>query len=133
MKKFLFVLLIVSAVLLIIMLIFRSEYNQSERKIRYEYSLVSDIDLNEVKDGVYPGKFIGFPVKVELTVTVKSHKIEKIDVQCEISGNGYSAKGLPDRIIKAQKIRVDAVTGATTSSQIIMIAVYRALQRRSSN
>jgi uncharacterized protein with FMN-binding domain len=103
-------------------------------KLRYDHMTkvfatteVRPVDLSSIDDGTYRGSFGEFLVSVELDVTVRSHRITDIEVVDQRGGSGYEALQTLDRIIEAQSPKVDVVTGATKSSQCIMIAAYRAL------
>lgn len=127
-KRILIVLCIIVAVIVLFGLAFFFRFREMARKI--DSIEVSEIDLEQIDDGVYPGEFIDFLVGVKLEVIVKEHKITEIKIIDQRSGPGYEAKETIERIIKAQSPRVDAVTGATGSSKTIMIAVQNALQRK---
>lgn len=94
---------------------------------RIESVQINDVDLTKIADGVYAGEFGDFLVDVKLEVTVKDHKIEKIEITKQRAGPGYEAVETIDRILDAQSPKVDVVTGATGSSRSIMIAVQSAL------
>jgi len=93
-----------------------------------EIAKATSLDLSQIKDGTYPGSFGDFVVSVKLEVTVKNHKITRINIKEQNCGQGYEARGTIDRIIVAQSPKVDAVTGASSSSRCIMIAVDQALR-----
>lgn len=90
---------------------------------------MSQVDLNRIADGEYSGSFGDFLVSVNVKTTVKDHRITGIQIVDQICGPGYDAKDTIDRIIKAQSPKVDAVSGATSSSRSIMVAVYRSLRK----
>ena len=79
-------------------------------------------------DGVYEGRDSHGPNKVVVRVTIEDNRIAKIEV---LQNWGMRAKrtvpAIPDRIIKEQSTQVDAVTGATNSSHVIMNAVHNAV------
>jgi len=88
-------------------------------------------DLALKTDGVYRGNYdlSGAPVKVTLDVTIQNHKITNIKIiEHFCSPIGKKAEKLTDRIINAQSLDVDAVSGATGSSKAIIKAVENALQ-----
>jgi len=93
-----------------------------------DYEL-TNIDLSQVEDGVYPGRFSEFLVMTDLEVTVTDHRITSIKMLDQRCGKGYEALETFDRIIQAQSPKVDVVTGATGSSLCIMISVQRALEK----
>ena len=79
-------------------------------------------------DGVYEGRDSHGPNKVVVKVTIEENRIVKIDVlQNWGIMAGKAVPTIPDRIIKEQSTDVDAVTGATNSSRVIMNAVYDAV------
>ncbi|MGE5604768.1 MAG: FMN-binding protein [Bacteroidota bacterium] len=123
--------IVVSLVLVILGAVgfFFVRYQQMANTINAEYRKAQDIDLGKIADGVYPGTFGDFLVAVDLEVTVKDHRITGIAIKKQDCGPGYEALETVDRIIQAQNVRVDAVTGATGSSKSIMIAVGRALKK----
>ena len=55
---------------------------------RIESVEINDVDLTRIADGVYAGEFGDFLVDVELEVTVKDHKINKIEINL-ISKRNY--------------------------------------------
>lgn len=112
-------------ILVIAFVFFRLRYNKMVDVI--DSVKLERIDLHKIEDGIYRGAFGEFLVSVTLDVTVKDHKITKIEIIEQNSGPGYEAREVIDRIILAQSPNVDAVTGATGSSKSIMIAVQKAL------
>lgn len=82
------------------------------------------------KDGTYTGSAQGFGGPVKVKVTVKNGKIKKIQI---VSASGETgsyfakAKALIPAIVKKQTTNVDAVSGATYSSNGIIRAVRNAL------
>lgn len=89
------------------------------------------IEISQIADGTYFGKSGGITgVKVE--VTIKKGRITKIEILKARGGPKYKKKAIkeiPGRIIKAQSLKVDAVTGATKSSKSIIEAVRNALEK----
>lgn len=88
------------------------------------------IDLAKIADGKYEGEGTGFGGKIRVCVEIKDHKIVSIEI---ISASGEDAsfleraKGVIDRILAAQSMEVDTVSGATYSSRGIIRAVKNAL------
>jgi uncharacterized protein with FMN-binding domain len=96
--------------------------------IEAEHARLPEVNLSTVPDGVYHGQFGSIPVSVKLNVTVKDHAITAIVIKKQFCGQGYDAKAMIPAIVQAQRVKVDAVAGATMSSKCIMVAVARALQ-----
>lgn len=84
-------------------------------------------DMNKVEDGVYQGKAETTFVKVEVEVEVKDHKIVSIDILKHDNGFGKKAERITEDMINKNTYDVDAVSGATSSSQVIKSAVSAAL------
>jgi len=81
-------------------------------------------DKLEMNDGIYTGTFLKFPNKVAVRVTIKDKLITDINIISHFNGKGKKAeKPTINDIIQKQSTKVDAVTGATNSSNAIMSAV----------
>jgi uncharacterized protein with FMN-binding domain len=92
------------------------------------YEQIEPVDLTALEDGVYNGKAGGFICSMDLDVSVKDHRITDISVNRQVNGGGkYQAPGMTGRIVNAQSVKVDTVSGATLTSKTILSAVYRAL------
>lgn len=85
------------------------------------------IDLGTVEDGVYTGSFSVFPVSAQVEVTVNSHVITDIKLVKHSNGQGGAAETIPGKVLEAQSLAVDAVSGATYSSRVILMAIENAL------
>lgn len=109
--------------------IFTYKMKVMNQSIMYDHSQINEIDLSGVEDGIYKAGNKYFVAGVNLSVSVKEGRIEKIIVNNQDCGKGYEALETIDRIIEDQKFKVDAVTGATASSRIIMLAVEKALRK----
>ncbi|UCD06460.1 MAG: FMN-binding protein [candidate division WOR-3 bacterium] len=113
--------------ILIIAFCFAFFFRTQQMVKRIESIKISDVDLAQIVDGVYAGGFGDFLVDVQLEVTVKDHKIKKIEIIKQRAGPGCETIETIDRILDAQSPKVDVVTGAIGSSRSIMIAVQSAL------
>lgn len=89
---------------------------------------ISDVDLSAVQDGAYEGSFSQFPISAKVRVTIKDHRIESIELLEHKHGKGGAAETIPDKVTEAQSLQVDAVSGATGSSQVIKKAIQNALE-----
>ena len=88
---------------------------------------ISNVDISKVADGTYTGSYEVLWVAAEVKVTVKDHKIEGIQLVKHKNGKGASAEIIPDKVIETQSLEVDAVSGATSSSKVILKAIENAL------
>lgn len=83
----------------------------------------------DVADGTYEGTGVGFNGDVKVAVTVKDKQITAIEILSSSDDAAFfnRAKGVIDKIIQAQSLDVDVVSGATYSSNGIINAVKNAL------
>lgn len=89
----------------------------------------------DLADGVYKGSATGFSGPVTVAVTILDKKIVSIDILSASDDEAFfnRAKGVIDRIIASQSLDVDAVSGATYSSNGIIGAVKNALTGEKDN
>lgn len=89
----------------------------------------------DLADGVYKGSATGFSGPVTVAVTILNKKITSIDILSASDDEAFfnRAKGVIDRIIASQSLDVDAVSGATYSSNGIIGAVKNALTGEKDN
>jgi uncharacterized protein with FMN-binding domain len=89
---------------------------------------ISNVDISKIADGTYNGSYEVLWVAAEVRVTVKNHKIEAIDLVKHKNGRGTSAEIIPSKVVEAQSLEVDIVSGATSSSKVILKAIENALE-----
>lgn len=87
------------------------------------------IDMNQVADGFYEGSSDGGLVQVQVIVEVKDHQIKSVEILKHENGKGKPAEIITDDMVAKNTYDVDAISGATTSSQTIINAVNMALQK----
>jgi len=88
---------------------------------------IQNIDFTKIPDGSYSGSYGTIPVSVKVKVTVENHKITEIQLIEHNNGRGDPAEIIPDKVIEAQTLEVDTVSGATHSSKAILKAIENAL------
>ncbi len=89
---------------------------------------INNIDLTTLRDGSYQGDFAYGHYTYKVDVELKNHKIVSIAVEHgRTSKQAKAAEGVVDNVIKEQKIDVDVISGATTTSKAILKAVEKAL------
>lgn len=83
----------------------------------------------DLEDGVYKGSATGYRGTVTVAVTIMNKSITSIDILSSSDDEAFfnRAKGVIDKIISAQSLDVDVVSGATYSSNGIIGAVKNAL------
>ena len=88
----------------------------------------TEINMNNINDGVYTGHSELGPVVVDVKVEVKNHKLTKVDLVRHNCGLGHPAEAITEKMIAQNTFDVDAVSSATVSSEIIKNAVNKALR-----
>ena len=87
------------------------------------------VDHEKLRDGVYEGNYSGGPNKAFVKVTIKDKNIVEVQIVRHDAWKGKKAEPIIiERIVAEQSTRVDAVTGATNSSNVIMNAVQKAIE-----
>jgi uncharacterized protein with FMN-binding domain len=91
--------------------------------------LFDSLDVAQVADGVYTAGSIAYAGPLYVEVTVKGGRIESVRVTKHEEKQFYSAlTDTPSQIVQKQGVQgVDAVTGATMTSEAIINATAKAL------
>ena len=89
----------------------------------------SEVDVSQVKDGIYEGRSETDMVKVDVRVTVSNGDISDIEIVRHECGKGKIANVIVEDMIEKDDVEVDAVSGATFSSEVIKDAVRNALRK----
>ena len=129
-KKILFYVLGTIAIVGIITLLM---YLKSVNDYKQQVAIlqINEIDLSTIPNGTYEGDCdVGF-INARVEVTVKNRAISEINLIHHKNDKGEPAEKIIDNIVKEQSVNVDAVSGATNSSKVIMKAVENALTIRS--
>ena len=91
--------------------------------------IINSPDLSKIEDGDYQGKSKVGPVRVTLDVAVRNGAIVSINLIQHFNGLGKKAEVIVPKIIEAQSLDVDVISGATGSSKAILKAVENALEK----
>lgn len=86
------------------------------------------INMTNIADGVYSGHSELGPVSVDVEVHVTDHKLTKIDLVRHACGLGRPAEAITEKMVEQNTFDVDAISGATVSSEVIKNAVNKALR-----
>ncbi len=120
--------IIISSGLIIGILLAVSNFMQYLQLTHYRSLPVSNINLEQVANGTYVGK-VNYGFEYEVKVDIKDHLIENFEILR--NRNSFYAKlagGIKYKLIREQKTNIDAVTGATTTSKILLKAVETAIR-----
>jgi uncharacterized protein with FMN-binding domain len=89
---------------------------------------VNGINISNLNDGVYNGKYNDGRWSNQLNVTVKNHKITEIKIENDVTFVKPSVSDeLFNKVIKAQNTTVDAVSEATVTSKAYLKSIENAL------
>lgn len=123
MKKLLIVVAIIMGVFLTVTLVvFCKEYGEVNAIDK------TPLDISKVENGVYEGTCETTLVQVKVRVTVKDGTMENIEILEHQCGKGMPANAITRDMVNKNEIEVDAVSGATVSSEVIKSAVRNALR-----
>jgi uncharacterized protein with FMN-binding domain len=88
---------------------------------------IEEINLANVPDGNYEGSYDAGLIKVKVLVDVKDHKITNIDLVQHDNGKGGPGEAVIPEVIESQSLEVEAVSGATNSSKVILKSIEIAI------
>jgi uncharacterized protein with FMN-binding domain len=127
MKRFLIILGIVSgAIVMIGLILFITMTTTANNAL--ESMVYEDVAMSQAADGTFQGITDAGMVSVKVAVTVKGHAINHIDIIEHKNGQGAPAEAITQDMVAANSYDVDAVSGATLSSEAIKSAVSKALK-----
>ena len=100
--------------------------------IRYKHKIAStqinSVNLETIKDGEYEGFYDVEYISAKVVVKVEDHKM--VDIQLiEHKHDRYSGEPMVQKVIDAQSLEVDAISGATNSCKTILKAIEIALTK----
>ena len=91
--------------------------------------VIADVPISTVRDGTYVGEYNTLLVTAKVQATVTTGRLESVKVLKHRHGPGHEADAVVDRVIAAQSLHVDAISGATTSSKVMLKAIQFALEK----
>lgn len=90
---------------------------------------IQNVDITTVEDGTYQGEYTLTPVIAKVEIVVKDKKIQTVRLIEHQTALGKDAEQLTGIVVEKQRIDVDVVAGATTSSKAILKAIENALTK----
>lgn len=94
---------------------------------------IEDFDLSQATDGAYTGEYSYGKNTYYAYVEIQSNQIKSIEIEVDTKESNQKyvekAKAIIDSIILKQSLEIEAVTGATRSSNSIRLAVDDAINR----
>lgn len=107
----------------------KNELEKAKQKVNAN---MENLKIENLKDGTYDGEGTGFEGrKTKVSVEVSGGKLKSINIVSYSDDEDYfvKAKSIIGKIIEGQSLKVDAVSGATFSSNGIKSAVADALKK----
>lgn len=115
---------VVCSVLSINYLIRINKYKEKVNNI-----VIEEVNLDNKKDGKYIGEFDTDVISAKVEVEIKNKKISNINIVEHKNERGTPAEVIPQKVVDAQRLKVDVVSGATNSSKVILKAIENALTK----
>jgi len=98
--------------------------------IRYRNLIVNDVNLEELPDGVYKGSFKGGRFSNSVEVTIKDHSIVDIKKASRSTPTEKLHRQIYDKVIEEQSLAIDAVSGASVTTNTALKAIENALSEQ---
>jgi len=120
---------IIIAILCAFILVFASGIFYLSRGLREGRIIeVNGINISDLNDGVYSGKYNAGRWSNLLNVTVRDHKITKINIEDDVTfAKSDVSVELFNKVIEAQNTKVDAISQATVTSKAYLKSIENAL------
>ena len=126
-----FILKILIAIIFVFILVFAGGIFYLSRGLNEgSNTKVSSINISDLNDGIYSGKYNAGRWSNQLNVTIKDHRITEINIEDDIT---FIKPGVSDelfnKVIEAQNTKVDAVSQATVTSSAYLKSIENALNK----
>jgi uncharacterized protein with FMN-binding domain len=96
-------------------------------KDKVDKIVIEDVNLKQIKDGNYYGEFDADLVAAKVEVEIKDNVIKNIKLIEHKTDKGAPAEVITQKVVEAQSLKVDVISGATNSSKVILKAIQNAL------
>jgi uncharacterized protein with FMN-binding domain len=90
---------------------------------------ISDLDFSRLRDGTYEGFRDYKLVTARVRSRVEGGKVVELVILEHSHGPKHGADALIPKVLETQSLRVDAVTGSTASSKVLLETVEAALSQ----
>lgn len=91
---------------------------------------ISNVDFTKVADGTYDGECDVDYIHAKVEVVVQGGRVTDIKLLQHENERGTPAEVIPEQVTKQQTLQVNAITGATNSSKVILKAIENALTQK---
>lgn len=89
---------------------------------------IESVDLTQIPDGSYTGNYDSYRWSTTVEVTILDHRITDIQSVIIQDGRDSLTEDLKEKVLSEQTADVDAVSGATASSNAYLKAIENALK-----
>ena len=101
----------------------------SNYKDKVNNIVIKDVNLDNKEDGKYIGEFDADVISAKVEIEIKNKKIININILEHKSERGTPAYVITKKVVDAQNLKVDTISGATNSSKVILKAIENALTK----
>ena len=92
--------------------------------------VINDLNLSSISDGMYNGKYNDGRWSNEMNVTIKDHKIIKIDVVKDVTFSlPKVTEAILSQVIEKQNTNIDVISGSTVTSKAYLKSIENALNK----
>lgn len=89
---------------------------------------INEVDLSRIPNGIFNGGFTYSDFTYEVAVYITDRRITDVKILSNRDTKyAKKAEGVIERVLQAQSPKVDAISGATTTSKAILKAIENAL------
>jgi uncharacterized protein with FMN-binding domain len=100
----------------------------SREMMRVRAMPIHNVDLSRIPNGIFNGGFTYADFTYEVAVYISNHRITDVKILSNRDTKyAKKAEGVIERVLQAQSPKVDAISGATTTSKAILKAIENAL------
>ena len=96
---------------------------------RIDKLTTQDLNVSVVRDGDYRGRQNNLPVTAKVLVSVRDGRITDIKLLRHTHGPDHGADAIIPRVLAKQSLAVDAISGASYSSKVVLKAIESALKK----
>ncbi|MBN1774978.1 MAG: FMN-binding protein [Clostridiales bacterium] len=89
---------------------------------------IESVDLTQIPDGSYTGSYDSYRWSTTVEVTILDHRITEIQSVKIQDGRDSLTEDLKEKVLSEQTADVDAISGATASSNAYLKAIENALK-----
>lgn len=104
---------------------------RSIRVVKARLDMMDQLSLltTRLQDGAYDGAAPGYTESIQARVTIEQGRIADIQIDHQEKADLQATRIIPEKIIQLQDLRVDAISGATITSQAVQTSVFHALKK----